>query len=238
MPWRAPQLTNLRFESGDQQTALIELYTSEGCSSCPPAEAWLSKLKSDPGLWKDFVPLAFHVDYWDRLGWRDRFAASEWTQRQYTYVSLLRTIRSIRRSLFVNGDEWRDWFRKRVVAERRLSRAGILSATTTDEKKFVDFVSKDKTSGLEAHVALLGCGINTKIGGGENNGRQLQHDFVVLENRADAMPKTPHIPNERIVAIEKIEQGHSAKSGRNLDYARETTRAIAGDRRLARKRLR
>jgi len=62
------------FETGPQKTHLIELFTSQGCSSCPPAEAWLSKLKNEPGLWKNFVPLAFHVDYWDRLGWRDPFA--------------------------------------------------------------------------------------------------------------------------------------------------------------------
>src|SRR5205814_363291 len=57
-------------ESGPQKTHLLELYTSEGCSSCPPAESWMSKLKAEPRLWKDFVPVAFHVDYWDRLGWR------------------------------------------------------------------------------------------------------------------------------------------------------------------------
>ena len=73
------------FESGPQKVHLIELFTSQGCSSCPPAEAWLSKLKSEPRLWKDFVPIAFHVDYWDRLGWRDPFAAKEWTARQYLY---------------------------------------------------------------------------------------------------------------------------------------------------------
>src|SRR6476646_4780454 len=71
------------FESGPQRIHLIELFTSQGCSSCPPAEAWLSKLKSEPRLWKDFVPIAFHVDYWDRLGWRDPFATKEWTARQY-----------------------------------------------------------------------------------------------------------------------------------------------------------
>src|SRR5215510_6018940 len=78
---------DLQFESGPQRIHLIELFTSQGCSSCPPAEAWLSKLKSEPRLWKDFVPLAFHVDYWDRLGWRDPFAMKEWTARQYQYSS-------------------------------------------------------------------------------------------------------------------------------------------------------
>src|SRR5205809_201633 len=59
------------FESGPARVHVIELFTSQGCSSCPPAEAWLSKLKNEPRLWKDFMPIAFHVDYWDRLGWRD-----------------------------------------------------------------------------------------------------------------------------------------------------------------------
>jgi hypothetical protein len=73
------------FESGPRKTRLLELFTSEGCSSCPPAETWLSTLKDERGLWRDFVPLAFHVDYWDRLGWRDPFAAKAWTQRQYAH---------------------------------------------------------------------------------------------------------------------------------------------------------
>src|SRR5436309_15974793 len=81
------------FESGPQKVRLIELFTSEGCSSCPPAEAWLSKLKSDPRLWKDFVPLAFHVDYWDHLGWRDPFASKEWTRSEERRV----------------GKEWSYW---------------------------------------------------------------------------------------------------------------------------------
>src|SRR3989454_6981340 len=69
------QSTPPTFQSSERQTAVIELYTSEGCSSCPPAETWLSRLKESPGLWKNFVPLAFHVDYWDYLGWRDPWAS-------------------------------------------------------------------------------------------------------------------------------------------------------------------
>src|SRR3954454_1449306 len=75
------------FESKPARTHLIELFTSEGCSSCPPAEAWLSKLKTEPQLWRDFVPVAFHVDYWGHLGWRDPFASKIWTARQYEYSS-------------------------------------------------------------------------------------------------------------------------------------------------------
>src|SRR6185503_5827222 len=61
-----------------QMPPIVELYTSEGCNSCPPADRWMSTLKADPSV----VALAFHVDYWDRLGWKDRFASPAYTQRQ------------------------------------------------------------------------------------------------------------------------------------------------------------
>src|SRR5436190_8435201 len=77
------------FESGPQKAHLLELFTSEGCSSCLPAEPWFSKLKTVPGLWKDFVPLAFHVDYWNHLGWRDPFAAKECAARHAQYAATL-----------------------------------------------------------------------------------------------------------------------------------------------------
>jgi hypothetical protein len=200
----AATAAELRFQSGEKQTSLVELYTSEGCSSCPPAEAWLSKLKSNPGLWKDFVPVAFHVDYWDRLGWRDRFAAGAWTQRQYAYASLLRGEPVYTPEFVVNGNEWREWFRNGRLPKSD-TRVGILSATTNDRKKFSISYRRANLSDLEAHVALLGCGIDSKIGGGENNGRQLQHDFVVLDHRAMLMARDAEIARAN-VAFEKTAQ--------------------------------
>lgn len=175
----------LRFESTANQTSLVELYTSEGCSSCPPAEAWLSKLKSDPRLWKEFVPLAFHVDYWDRLGWRDRFASQNWTQRQYRYASLLHQESVYTPEFIRNGAEWAD--RNRDVAKSDRKDAGILSALTSDGRTFAISFRGDVRTNVEAHAALLGCGITSKIGAGENNGRQLVHDFVVLEEKSAPM---------------------------------------------------
>src|SRR5437879_13814100 len=72
---------NVVFESGPKKVQLLELFTSEGCSSCPPAEASLGRLVNDPRLWHDFVPLPFHVDYRDRLRWKYPFASMEWTKR-------------------------------------------------------------------------------------------------------------------------------------------------------------
>src|SRR5580693_7683854 len=76
------------FQSSDRQTALVELYTSEGCSSCPPAESWLSGMKKSSGLWNDFVPVAFHVEYWDNLGWRDKWSSKQFSDRQRDYAGV------------------------------------------------------------------------------------------------------------------------------------------------------
>ena len=73
------------FTSRVEQVPVVELFTSQGCSSCPPADARLGKLKDHPGLWKEFVPLAFHVDYWDYIGWKDRFAETRNGSRQRAY---------------------------------------------------------------------------------------------------------------------------------------------------------
>src|SRR5215470_11757488 len=98
------------FESSDTQSSLIELFTSEGCSSCPPAEKWLSRLKSNQELWKKIVPLAFHVDYWDHLGWRDRFAKPEFNSRQQHYAAAWGGDSVYTPGFVVNGKEWRGWF--------------------------------------------------------------------------------------------------------------------------------
>src|SRR3984957_20276838 len=73
---------NIALDGGARRVTLLELYTSEGCSSCPPAEAWLTNLRNDPRLWREFVPVSFHVNYWDRLGSPDKIASRPFTDRQ------------------------------------------------------------------------------------------------------------------------------------------------------------
>jgi hypothetical protein len=94
------------FESKPVRAHLIELYTSEGCSSCPPAEEWMSGLKNQPRLWQDIVPVAFHVDYWDRLGWRDPFASKLWTERQGEYSARWKTESVYTPAFVLDGKEW------------------------------------------------------------------------------------------------------------------------------------
>ena len=72
--WAAPLA-----QSGPLKVALLEVYSSEGCSSCPPAEEWVSRLSHRSGLWSEFVPVVFHVDYWDSLGWKDALAERQFS---------------------------------------------------------------------------------------------------------------------------------------------------------------
>ncbi len=168
---------DLKFESGPQRTHLIELFTSQGCSSCPPAEAWLSKLKGEPRLWKDFVPIAFHVDYWDRLGWRDPFAAKEWTARQYQYSEAWKNESVYTPGFVLDGREWAG----RSVPAAASEKSGSLKLSIINGRAFSEFVATNgEVRNVDLHIALLGFDLTTKVGAGENSGRNLRQDFVVL----------------------------------------------------------
>ncbi len=176
---------DLHFQSGENPARLVELYTSEGCSSCPPAEAWLSRLKNNEALWKEFVPVAYHVDYWDRLGWRDRFSSPQFTNRQRNYALKLRSESVYTPEVILQGREWRDWSGASLPAVEKKP-AGVLSVTVTDSNQaIINYKPADSPSGKkwQAHVAILGSGIRSNVRAGENSGRQLEHDFVVLNDR-------------------------------------------------------
>jgi len=177
-----------QWRTTEQQTALIELYTSEGCSSCPPAEEWLSHLKNNPDLWTKFVPVAFHVDYWNNLGWRDRFASAQFTARQRNYAALWHGDSVYTPAFVLNGHEWRDWSMGKPFSPSDHA-AGILTASWTDAGDVTaTFVpAADQSGPWTAHVALLGCGLSSKVNAGENRGHNLQHDFVVLDYKTTAM---------------------------------------------------
>jgi hypothetical protein len=168
----------LSIESGPRKTHLLELFTSEGCSSCPPAEAWMSRLKDNPALWRDFVPIAFHVDYWDRLGWRDPFASKAWTARQYEYSERWNSGSVYTPGFVLDGREMQNRSVPSVGAET----TGTLKISVIDgEKVAASFQpANGETKPLELHVARLGFGLNVRVKAGENSGRKLLHDFVVL----------------------------------------------------------
>ena len=166
-----------KFSSGENRTHLIELYSSEGCSSCPPAEAWLGGFRDAPGLWRDFVPIAFHVSYWDRLGWPDRFATKENTARQYSYANLWHGDSVYTPELVLDGTEWRSAFEGNPPPASS-EKAGMLAVDYADDG--VCRVTFSLSGDYEMHAALLGGGIFSSIRAGENKGRTLHHEFVVL----------------------------------------------------------
>src|ERR1700751_39542 len=185
-PGSTPPATT--FESGDTQSSLIELFTSEGCSSCPPAEKWLSALKSSSDLWKKAVPVAFHVDYWDHLGWRDRFAKPEFTSRQQRYAATWGGDSVYTPGFVVNGKEWRGWFGGGAVPITS-TKVGVLRVSLGDGGKltatFVPETTRPRT--LTLNVALLGNDLESDVKRGENSGRKLRHDFVVLQSAKSEM---------------------------------------------------
>jgi hypothetical protein len=170
------------FESGETHSTLIELFTSEGCSSCPSAEKWLSGLKSNQGLWKKIVPVAFHVDYWDHLGWRDRFAKPEFTSRQQRYAAAWGGDSVYTPGFVVNGKEWRGWFGGSAMPITS-TKVGVLRVSVGDDGKISATFAPNtmQARSLALNVALLGNDLESDVKRGENGGRKLRHDFVVLQ---------------------------------------------------------
>jgi hypothetical protein len=173
----------LTLESSLERVNFLELYTSHGCSSCPPADAWLRGLERHPGLWRQLIPLAFHVEYWDGLGWADRFASPAFSQRQRDYQRQ-GGISSVYTPGFVlNGREWRRWFQRGDLELSNQERVGRLTLWGEPGQEVrLRFAPLPYLTGieLEAHLALLGFGLSSPIGGGENRGRTLEESFVVL----------------------------------------------------------
>jgi hypothetical protein len=188
----APQVPGAeqRFNSGPNRVSLIELYTSEGCSSCPPAERWLGALREAPGLWRDFVPVAMHVNYWDRLGWTDRFASRQFTEREYAYAKQW-SAGNVYTPCFVrDGIEWHAGSRPPAASRDKV---GVLSVSLREGGLArVEFspasIPRSTTENLEVHVALLGSGFSSKVTAGENRGETLRHEFVALALESHALP--------------------------------------------------
>jgi hypothetical protein len=141
----------------------------------------MSGLKSSEDLWKKIVPVAFHVDYWDHLGWRDRFAKPEFTSRQQSYAAAWGGDSVYTPGFVVNGKEWRGWFGGNAMATGS-TKVGVLRVSVGDDRKvsaaFVPDITQPKA--LALNIALLGNDLESDVKRGENTGRKLHHDFVVL----------------------------------------------------------
>lgn len=173
-------------DSGPLRNTLLELFTSEGCSSCPPADRWLSRLRANPDMARGVAPLAFHVDYWNRLGWVDRFSKPAFSTRQRWIADVNRS-RTIYTPQFVlDGRDARPMqnglpgfpSRREAVADLRLE-IGPLRGDKLDVQGVARLRAPSKDAQL--FLALHENNLSSRIAAGENAGSMLRHDFVVRE---------------------------------------------------------
>lgn len=177
--------------SGTTRAELIELYTSEGCSSCPPADKWLRSLVPATFVAGEIVPLSFHVDYWDRLGWRDRFADPAYTERQQAYSKVSGSSFVFTPQVIAAGRNVQSWSNiSRVQKDVRseLTVAPDASIVLQQQAVVAGKVGFEVQTQLrqgasfgEARIyaALYQNGLVSDVGNGENSGSRLQHDYVV-----------------------------------------------------------
>lgn len=169
--------------------AVVELFTSQGCSSCPSADRLLSAIAADPKTAGRVVPLAYHVDYWNYIGWQDPFSSADWSARQKQYAQAYDTNRIYTPQLVVNGTA------EMTGSEERKVRAAIAKALSEKPPVDLELAVERTPGGLRAKitashaaalpreadvlVALVENGLVTKVGRGENGGRTLKNDAVV-----------------------------------------------------------
>ncbi len=170
----------VQYSSENNQTTMVELFTSQGCSSCPPAEHWLNKFESSGKLWKEVVPIAFHVDYWDQLGWPDPYAKHAYSNRQYRHQQQGHVRSVYTPGIIVNGEEWRGWIRGKDFPKGN-DDAGVLSFSANPQNVKVKYSKASRDVVL--NVALLGVDVETNIERGENKGKILKQEFVALSHR-------------------------------------------------------
>jgi hypothetical protein len=173
-------MENCSAKSAAQLIPVVELYTSEGCSSCPPADAWLSTLRAAHKEGK-VVAQAFHVNYWDYIGWTDRFAAPAYTQRQRELSSRTNLNSIYTPQIAKNGLTVRSYDAKSVVASGEAALANI-ELQQTEANRFEAKISPSQAgAGWSAYFTVTEHEHVSRVTKGENQGETLKHDFVVRQ---------------------------------------------------------
>ena len=173
-------------KSGTTTVPLLELYTSEGCSSCPPADKWLSGIKAG-----NVTPLAFHVDYWDYIGWKDKFSKAEYSDRQRKTAAFGGAGFVYTPQFVMNGRDFKGWDNSRlnqsVVKNQKLASRANLTLDTVQEngqltlKTSAQTINPADAKNVDVFVAIYENKLASKVNAGENSGRELKHDYVVRE---------------------------------------------------------
>jgi hypothetical protein len=224
---------------------VVELFTAQGCSSCPPADRLLSALGKDASL--QVVPLAFHVDYWNSLGWMDPFSKPDWTRRQEFYVRLLRARAVYTPQAVIDGaaelvgnDEAA--MRAAIVRAAALPAASVAltlrpSADAVGVSAKVDVPAELRDRKLSLMVAVFELGLETPVQRGENGGRTLRDDYVVRSlkraARLDGQPSATvelSLPFDRDWKRENLGVAAFVQDARSLTIHGAAASPLPGDR--------
>ncbi|QUJ70594.1 DUF1223 domain-containing protein (plasmid) [Photobacterium sp. GJ3] len=162
---------------------VIELFTSQGCSSCPPADRFTHQLGETNSLWETIIPVAYHVDYWDYLGWKDAFSnpAFSLKQRLYHQYDVLSSVYTP--GFVVDGKEWRGFFSHQRLPEQNTTAAKALKLTYENQAFTLDYAGEGR---FVAHFVLMAMDETTPILRGENAGKVLTYNHVVLDSAQSA----------------------------------------------------
>ena len=178
-------------KSGNETAAILELYTSEGCNSCPRADKWVSSLAPSGYKPTQIVPLAFHVDYWDYIGWADRFANKEFSGRHRVLAHANGSSTVYTPQIFVSGKDIHLAFSnvklngtlKDINTAKPRADIGLeLDASAANSLNLIGSASLDTPSDdAAAYVAVYENRLSSNVKAGENRGVKLEHDYVVRE---------------------------------------------------------
>jgi hypothetical protein len=208
--------------SGPQTAALVELYTSEGCSSCPPADRWLSSLASGNKVPTRVVPLALHVDYWDYIGWKDPYAKREFSLRQRKLSQLQRMALVYTPQVVLQGRDFRGWGTAafdsavaKIVSQPAKARISLSVRQATAHGLDVESAAQLLDAAQQADAALYLAAyenrLSSTITAGENRGRTLAHDYVVLEWAGPFAfgPRGQIVERREVPLLPRAAAGHS-----------------------------
>ncbi|HEX6642872.1 MAG TPA: DUF1223 domain-containing protein [Thermoanaerobaculia bacterium] len=173
--------------SNGRGVAVVELFTSQGCSSCPPADVVLSELGKEKfdGV---VVPLAFHVDYWNQIGWTDPFSSPRWSDRQRAYAAAMKSTQVYTPQVVINGREqlvgsYGSRVRAEIAKQLKSDARGtvaIRNVQRNGSNVTVDFDASLRGAGAaDVQVVVFESGVTTSVASGENSGRKLTNDFIV-----------------------------------------------------------
>ena len=212
---------------------IVELFTSEGCSSCPPADALLAKLEGQqPFAGAEIIGLEEHVDYWDQLGWRDPFSSANWTARQYAYAGFFRNGSAYTPQMVVDGHEEFVGSRSgkarqaiELAAVEKKVKVDLSAISLVQDKNLTFKVSVENLSGStdtrEVMLAITETGLHSAVTRGENAGEDLHHASVLRELKTiGAMEKNAERPFSAQPVV-KLDSGWKRENLRVVIFVQE-----------------